>query len=498
MAETVAKAHVAPGAAVGVDVELAFRDDLIDPGGILAIVVIEILPESRGTEVDHPAPIGADQVHRFRIMPTFRQGFQQVVAHKGGELLRPVLQDDGRCFLSIHHPGNREQRGSLAVAHSVRDIGPKPLRHFGAFTLQSIVSEPLGHIGPGFQCADGKGLQACVNHIGLVVGGPVYETAILIILPVAVHIGHNGMEERRQIFLLRLEVFHIPVPFVQMVLDDDPPEGVGADAVHPVRRGGLVPDIIEALPDHFLIAENSPHGHHLGMHVADPDEPVALHAIPQIVLHAQMHRIGTRLPNLVQTLVTAAETAQIRNVPVSGNGPHRHQVHILPFNEVQPGEAETAVPILRTAQPGHGNFEIPDGVVVRGRAARCIDITQRLADRLAQAQAEAHLLGPAHAPDDLDAALDFLSKVQQDGPGTAESRHLRFVGGHLPHIGFQEVFCIRDAIDPDDPYRCQVLRLELGTIFLHGTLSAAASHRQQQRKHKGPYNPIHLLHFIFR
>ena len=191
----------------------------------------------------------------------------------------------------------------------VRNIGPELLGHLDAFRLQSAFIQPVSHFGTGLQGTDRKGLQTGVDHVRLVVGGPVDEAAVGIGFLVILYILHHRMQERRHVLLLFLQVGFVSIPLIQMVLQDDPPERIGADAVHPVRGGRLVPNIVQALADDLLVAEHRIHGDDLGMHVPDPDQPVTLDAVPQVVLHAQMHGIGPRLPDLVQALVAALERA---------------------------------------------------------------------------------------------------------------------------------------------------------------------------------------------
>ena len=102
VAETVAEAHVAPGAAVGMDVKLALRNHLVNAGGVFPVLIVEIFPESGGAQIQHASPVGRYQVHGLGIMPAFRQRLQQVIAHERGKLLRAVFQDNVRCCLRIH------------------------------------------------------------------------------------------------------------------------------------------------------------------------------------------------------------------------------------------------------------------------------------------------------------------------------------------------------------------------------------------------------------
>ena len=50
------------------------------------------------------------------------------------------------------------------------------------------------------------------------------------------------------------------------------------------------------------------------VHVAQPDEAVALDAVPEVILHVEVHGVGAGLPDLVEPLVGALERADIRNV----------------------------------------------------------------------------------------------------------------------------------------------------------------------------------------
>ena len=62
------------------------------------------------------------------------------------------------------------------------------------------------------------------------------------------------------------------------------------------------------------------------MHIAHPDQPVALDTIPQILLHIEVDRVGSGLPDLVQPFVVATERTPVGNVPEGRNGPHLLQV----------------------------------------------------------------------------------------------------------------------------------------------------------------------------
>ena len=291
------------------------------------------------------------------------------------------------------------------------------------------------------QGPDRQSLQSGVDHVRLVVGRPVDEAAVRIGLLVILHILHHRMQEVRHVFLLLLQVGLVSIPLIQMVLQDNPPERVRTDAVHPVRGRSLVPHIVQALADDLLVAEHRIHGNHLRMHVADPDQTVALHTVPEVVLHAQVHRIGARLPDFVQALVIAFERTQIRKVPLLGNRPDGAEGDFpaIRIEQFQPGETETAVAVFGDAQPGNADFHVPDGMVVGRRRLRIVDVAEGFAHGFAQDQAEPRrLVGTVDGANDLDAALEFRSEVQQEHPAFLHPDHLVLTGGHLPAVRLQE------------------------------------------------------------
>ena len=93
----------------------------------------------------------------------------------------------------------------------------------------------------------------------------------------------------------------------QVLLDEHPPHRVGADAVHPLGQGGLSADEVEAGGDEVEVAPDGRDGAGFRVHVADPDQAVALDAIPEIVLHVEVDGVGADLPDVVEPLIIAFE-----------------------------------------------------------------------------------------------------------------------------------------------------------------------------------------------
>ena len=183
VAETVTEAHITPGAAVGMDIELSFGHHLVDARRVFRVFIVEIFPEGRRPQVQHPAPVGGNEVHGLGIMAAGGKGLQQVIAHEGSELFRSVPQDDLRGLLRIHQAFQGEQGRGLAVADGIGDIGPQAPGSRQAFLLQSLVFQPFRHFRSGFQRAYAQGLQAGMDDRRLVIGRPVDEPAVPVGLP---------------------------------------------------------------------------------------------------------------------------------------------------------------------------------------------------------------------------------------------------------------------------------------------------------------------------
>ena len=199
-----------------------------------------------------------------------------------------------------------------------------------------------------------------------------------------------------------------------------------------------------------------------------------------------MHRIGACLPDLVQAVVAAIERAQVLQVALAGDGADGQQVDFIApaFRQLDPGEPEAAVAHFHAAQPGHGQFEVPDSMVVGGRAPRRVPSAQGLGDGLAQDNPETDfVLGPAQGADQLDSALDLLPEIQQHVPTLPEGSYFRLVGGNLPYIGLQEVFRILHSPGhTNDAGRRQIFRHKARILRTRGFDRAAAGGHAQGEK----------------
>ena len=161
----------------------------------------------------------------------------------------------------------------------------------------------------------------------------------------------------------QVAVVHVPV-----VVDDEVPHAVGAHSVEPVvGQGILLAGQIQCGIDALVASEDVGNGAGFGVKVAQPDEAVALDAVPNIVLHVQMDGIGAGCPNGVQALVVTLERALIGDVAVAEDGVDLLEVdgHVG-CEQVNAHEAVSGVANLDAAVIRNGQFHVSHSVVVGG------------------------------------------------------------------------------------------------------------------------------------
>ena len=85
----------------------------------------------------------------------------------------------------------------------------------------------------------------------------------------------------------------------QLFMNEHPPHRIAGDAVHPFGDGRDIAGEVERARNNIIEAKHGVYRADLGVHVADPDEAVALDAIPQVFLHVEMNRVSADLPDAV-------------------------------------------------------------------------------------------------------------------------------------------------------------------------------------------------------
>ena len=197
-------------------------------------------------------------------------------------------------------------------------------------------------------------------------------------------------------------------------MDEQPPDGVRADTVHPLGHRRHVANQVKALGDDFVIPEHSADGHHLRMKVANPHQAVALHTIPNVLLHVEVYGIRPRHPNVVQALVVRTKRATVRNVAIAESGPHLLDEQIgIGLLHIDTHKAEARVTYLGHPQPWNHDVLIADGMVVRSSVLGS-DVAHGFGNRFAETNPDFAFARGRHARYNLDTPLQFASEVEQE------------------------------------------------------------------------------------
>ena len=180
-----------------------------------------------------------------------------------------------------------------------------------------------------------------------------------------VYVAAHQLQQPFHIRLSRLEIVAVAPVQVKVALTEQPPQRVGAYAVHPRRQRGIGLRKVERPLHGVVMSENRQYGHQFRVQIAHPYEAVALDSVPNILLHTLLNGIGAGVPDVDEHRVVAHKRAQPRRVLIARDGPYRPQIvansRILHFDI---GKAETRVARLRGAEPWHRQYEIAHGVVV--------------------------------------------------------------------------------------------------------------------------------------
>ena len=197
-------------------------------------------------------------------------------------------------------------------------------------------------------------------------------------------------------------------------MNEQPPDGIGTDSVHPVGHGSGIANQVQTLGDDFIVSEHGVYRHEFGMQVANPYQAVALHTVPNIFLHIEVYGIGSRHPNVVQALVVRLERTEVRDVAIAEGGTHllQHQHRIRLF-QIDAHETESRIADFGHTQPRQHQLEIADGMVV-GRSVLGSDVAHGFRSRFAETHTDPGLLLRREPRHELDTSLEFLTEVEQE------------------------------------------------------------------------------------
>lgn len=154
------------------------------------------------------------------------------------------------------------------------------------------------------------------------------------------------------------------------------------------------------------------------MHVAEPDEPVALDAVPEKILAAEVHGAHCSLPHAVQPFVRAPEFAEARHLQHERDGAYALKVGLPCGDKIEPHEPKARVADFDNAHERYVVHAVAYRVVIAGRLSA--DVRHRLAHALAEPDAHLHA-ARTHAAD-LDAAVQLAPEVQTTRTGVTNVR----------------------------------------------------------------------------
>ena len=217
------------------------------------------------------------------------------------------------------------------------------------------------------------------------------------------------------------------------------------------------------------------YGHYLGVHIAHPNQTVALDSVPQILLHIEMYGAGSRLPNLIQTLVVALECAAIFQVAHNRYGTHLFEMQLaVVVQKVDANKAEPRVTQLYLSQPRQSGLKVAYGVVVCG-AILAVNLAHSLTCRLAITYTNTHgRVVCGHTRHNLQAAVQLTTEVEQNG-GVFGRGALHHADVAVCEVGLtvafaQEILYIGDVVAVLGPYDARggdILALELARVFIY-------------------------------
>ena len=137
---------------------------------------IEIFPESGSPQLQHAAPVFPQGIQGTGHIPSIRSGFENIVAHKGGQAFRTAgCQTFPIDFFRIQKLCPHSQGiGLLGIRHRNRpckELSQIGIAFFRFRFLIQLQEQPPGTSG----CQHMQGLDSRIHRPGIALGGPVHK-----------------------------------------------------------------------------------------------------------------------------------------------------------------------------------------------------------------------------------------------------------------------------------------------------------------------------------
>jgi hypothetical protein len=453
MTEAVAETWVGVGAEVAVEIFFAGGGEFVDATRVFEPGEVEMFEEGGGAAVEHGAPEVADEGEGGFDFAGAGESVEDVVSVKWRHVVGAAGGEEfARGGGGVALAGEDLEGGGGLGAVGVGDDGAGAGGGGGAEIGDGGVVEREREARAGVESEDEKSLEAGVNG-GLVFrGGPVEETpAVELLVSVGANGGGEFLEEGAEVVVLFGEVGEVAVVEPVLFVDEDPPHGVGADAVHPLVARGAVADEIEAARDDVVVAEDGVDGGGLGVHVADPDEAVAFDAVPEVFLHVEVDGGGAGLPDAVEAFVAGAEGAELGDVADHEDGADLGERDGLRGVEgVDADEAEAGGAEAGFAEPGERGAKIAERVIVGGVAVA--EFGHGFGGGFAEADADGRrCFRIRERGEEFDVAVEFAAEVEEEAGGRIrrgggeDGGRLEFLEVGLAGAGGEEAVGVSDA-----------------------------------------------------
>ena len=427
VAEAMTEALVAVSAAIAVTVFFSRRHKLVDPAGIFRPGQLEVLPQRRRPEVEHPSPVDANQIEGRIDLPRFGERLEDIDAVKRRHASRSTGEEGVLCgLLRVAHSGEGQQRRSRLRSIHIRHHLPPPIRRLPAQRRHGVITELIHEPGAGVERHHEQPLESGRHSFLVRRARPVQKPQPVDPLPaIRPDERREPLEKLREIRPLGLEIGSVAPMHPQLLVDQHPPHRIARDPVHPLGHRRGITRQIERFWHDVVMAKDSFDRAKLRMHVADPHEAIALDAVPEVVLHAEVNGVGPHFPHPVEPRIARAKGADPGQIADTELRPHLREHHRLPgVDRVDPHKPKSARADRLRPQPGKRDDGIADRMIVLG--VPVAEVGHRLACRFAEANANADgVLRGGERRVELDMPLELTAKVEEHASGPVVARRQR-------------------------------------------------------------------------
>ena len=202
----------------------------------------------------------------------------------------------------------------------------------------------------------------------------------------------------------------IKYPFVEI---DQPPQGIGGDAVDPSGQCRIVRGQRKRTVDLRNVSENVFGRFHFGSKISDPNETVALDAVPDFVLQAKMAGIRRRIVDLIQTSIIGFKASDIFIGMIGHDRLNGFDIDFCRCQTFDINESEARGTAFRDRPAFRADLKIAHAVIV-GRTLFS-DVRECFSDRFSEGNAEGGFLSVTDTEEGkANAAVYFRSEVEQN------------------------------------------------------------------------------------